>query len=83
MKNITLKMYFSPLFFADTSAHAKHIFTTSYVFVMVKKGAHIHTKKSSKNRGQTRGSGKPDTSHETAKANQGGIKQGGKSGNSA
>ena len=43
MKNISLKMYF-PLFFAD-SAHAKHIFTTSYVFVMVKKGAHTHTQK--------------------------------------
>ena len=38
-------MYF-PLFFAD-SAHAKHIFTTSYVFVMVKKGAHTHKKKPS------------------------------------
>jgi len=37
------KNVFSPLF-AD-SAHAKHIFTTSYVFVMVKKGAHTHTKK--------------------------------------
>ena len=37
------KNVFSPLFFAD-SAHAKHIFTTSYVFVMVKKGAHTHTK---------------------------------------
>lgn len=39
------KNVFSPLF-AD-SAHAKHIFTTSYVFVMVKKGAHTHTKKPS------------------------------------
>ena len=36
------KNVFSPLF-AD-SAHAKHIFTTSYVFVMVKKGAHTHKK---------------------------------------
>ena len=36
-------VFFSP--FLQISAHAKHIFTTSYVFVMVKKGAHIHTKK--------------------------------------